>query len=106
MIKLKEAVDFTKTVSPLCLPDTVSLEQESFMGINCVAIGWGMRVYGARLESNVKEVVLPVIDNSHCSKMYGMMHNIPINYYHLCAGYTKEQALGTCVVSNNKRNAV
>lgn len=99
LIKLKNAIDFSKDISPLCLPDTSTLKAETFLGINCVAIGWGMRVRGAKLENKIKEVMLPVVDNKHCAKIYGMMHSIPIKNYHMCAGFTEGDSYGTCVVS-------
>ncbi|XP_071535886.1 venom protease-like isoform X5 [Panulirus ornatus] len=97
MLKLREDIVYTDYIQPICLPDTTPLENETFLGIKCVATGWGMRVHGAQLENSLKEVLVPVVNNSHCVKMYGMMHNIPVQQYHMCAGYMHGQGQGTCV---------
>ncbi|XP_068234331.1 chymotrypsinogen B-like isoform X4 [Palaemon carinicauda] len=97
MLKLREDVVYTDRIQPICLPDTEPLDTETFLGIKCVATGWGMRIYGAKLENRLKEVTAPVVNNTHCVKMYGMMHNIPVKQYHVCAGQTQGHGLGTCV---------
>ena len=101
MLRLKESVDVTKRIQPLCLPDSFPLNEETFLGIKCVAIGWGMKSKGSSLENKLQQVVLPVIDNYHCSKMYAMMHNIDVKHYHLCAGYTQGKSHATCIVSDS-----
>ncbi|XP_050720945.1 tryptase-like [Eriocheir sinensis] len=97
LLQLREDVTYTDYIQPICLPDTAPLDTESFLGIKCVATGWGMRAHGGHLETKLKEVVVPVVNNSHCVKMYGMMHNIPVHTYHLCAGQVEGHGLGTCV---------
>ncbi|KAK7074767.1 hypothetical protein SK128_019524 [Halocaridina rubra] len=97
MLKLQEDVIFTDRIQPICLPDTEPLEGETFLGIKCVATGWGMRAYGATLEDHLKEVMIPVVNNSHCVEMYGMMYNIPVKHYHICAGQIQDHGQGTCI---------
>lgn len=46
----------------------------------------------------MKEVDLTVVNNHHCYTMYGLMFNIPIKDYHLCAGPIVNGGKGTCVV--------
>lgn len=99
MLKLREKVVYTDRIQPICLPDTAPLTTETFLGIKCVATGWGMKAHGARLENSLKQVTVPVVNNSHCVKMYGMMHNIAVKSYHVCAGQTEGQGQGTCIVS-------
>ncbi|KAK3896240.1 hypothetical protein Pcinc_000094 [Petrolisthes cinctipes] len=96
-MRLREDVTISDYIRPICLPDAPPHLNETFLGIKCVATGWGMRVHGARLEAKLKEVTVPVVNNSHCVKMYGMMHSIPVKQYHLCAGYTQGQGQGTCI---------
>ena len=90
----------TEYISPICLPEKYPLSKNPFLGVKCVAVGWGMRLRGARLENTLKEIWVPVVENSDCSEMYGMQYNIPVRKYHLCAGSTKG-GIGTCVVSRN-----
>lgn len=107
MLKLREDAVFSDYVQPICLPDDdAGLDNETFLGIKCVATGWGMRIHGARLENRLKEVWVPVVNNSHCFKIYGMMHNIPVKDYHVCAGFTHGNGgQGTCIVSTSSRGA-
>lgn len=102
LLRLREEVKYTDYIQPICLPDTPPLDTETFLGIKCVATGWGMRTHGGHLETRLKEVLVPVVNNSHCAKMYGMMHNIPVHGYHLCAGQVEGHGLGTCVVSTGE----
>ena len=106
LLKLSEEVDYTDYVQPICLPDIESLLKETFLGIKCVAVGWGMRLHGARLENTLKEILVPVVENIHCSKMYGMLHNVPVESYHICAGPLRDGGIGTCVVSKHVQSCM
>ncbi|XP_063884290.1 venom protease-like [Scylla paramamosain] len=97
LLRLREEVTYTDYIQPICLPDAPPLDVETFLGIKCVATGWGMRVHGGPLETRLTEVVVPVVNNSHCVKMYGMLQNIPVHGYHLCAGQVDGHGKGTCV---------
>ena len=84
--------------SPVCLPINNGLSIETFLGIRCVATGWGQMAVGGKLQTKLREVELRVIDNKHCRDMYGLMHNIAIQNYHLCAGPILQGGKGTCIV--------
>ena len=84
--------------SPVCLPINNGLSNETFLGIRCVATGWGQMAVGGKLQTKLREVELRVIDNKHCRDMYGLMHNIAIQNYHLCAGPILQGGKGTCIV--------
>ena len=84
--------------SPVCLPISNGLSTETFLGIRCVATGWGQMAVGGKLQTKLREVELRVIDNKHCRDMYGLMHNIAIQNYHLCAGPILQGGKGTCIV--------
>ena len=77
------------------------LWNETFLGIRCIATGWGQMTLGGNLQNKLREVELRVIDNKHCRDMYGLMHNIVIQNYHLCAGPILQGGKGTCIVSNS-----
>ena len=87
--------------SPVCLPINNGLSTETFLGIRCVATGWGQMAVGGKLQTKLREVELRVIDNKHCRDMYGLMHNIAIQNYHLCAGPILQGGKGTCIVRRN-----
>ena len=76
-----------------------SLANETFLGIRCIATGWGQKVLGGKLQTKLHQVQLTVVDNKHCRDMYGIMHNILIRDYHLCAGPIIQGGKGTCIVS-------
>ena len=82
----------------MCLPINNGLSAETFLGIRCVATGWGQMAVGGKLQTKLREVELRVIDNKHCRDMYGLMHNIAIQNYHLCAGPILQGGKGTCIV--------
>ena len=87
--------------SPVCLPTPESgLSNETFLGIRCIATGWGQKSLGGKLQTKLREVELRIVDNKHCRDMYGLMHNIVIQNYHLCAGPILQGGKGTCIVRN------
>ena len=87
--------------SPVCLPAPENgLQNETFLGIRCIASGWGQKSLGGKLQTKLREVELRVVDNKHCRDMYGLMHNIVIQNYHLCAGPILQGGKGTCIVIN------
>ena len=99
-LSLKETPSNPKW-SPVCLPISQDLSNETFLGIRCIATGWGQQSMGGELQTKLREVELRVIENKHCRDMYGIMHNIVIQNYHLCAGPILQGGKGTCIVSLN-----
>ena len=85
-------------LSPACLPITRSTRNETFLGVRCIATGWGQTVFGGDLEDELHQVEMTVVENDHCSEVYGMKYQIPILDYHLCAGPVLAGGRGTCVV--------
>ena len=99
MLKLSHKEIPSDSGSPVCLPTQDSgLSNETFLGIRCIATGWGQKSLGGKLQSKLREVELRVVDNKHCRDMYGLMHNIVIQNYHLCAGPILQGGKGTCIV--------
>ena len=76
------------------------MSDETFLGIRCIATGWGQKSLGGKLQTKLREVELRIVDNKHCRDMYGLMHNIVIQNYHLCAGPILQGGKGTCIVRN------
>ena len=83
-------------------------KNETFLGINCVATGWGQTQMKGRLQDKLRQVQLTVINNRHCHEMYTMKYNIDVeNDTHLCAGPIIAGGKGTCIVrktTNFKKN--
>ena len=82
----------------MCFPES---NDEDYVGLNCIATGWGKDRINGAIQDEMKEVELTVVDNRHCQSMYGLIFNIPIEKYHLCAGPVVSGGKGTCVVSIN-----
>ena len=53
----------------MCLPVTEATSTEDFLGIRCIATGWGQVEPGGDLQSRLHEVELTVVDNGHCKTM-------------------------------------
>lgn len=85
-------------LSPACFPVTTPTHNETFLGIRCLATGWGQTEFGGDIQDDLHEVELTVVENQHCQEVYGMKYNVPIRDYHLCAGPVLSGGKGTCVV--------
>lgn len=91
VMRLEEPVQFSKYISPICLPDD-DLEVDGMM---CTATGWGKTDFSTKGSKILKEVEIEVMDNAICDKAYKTTFSIPIRKWHLCAG-TTEGGKGTC----------
>ena len=99
MLKIPWEPRLMNFAKPVCLPD----QGKRFLGINCVATGWGQIEKHGQLQDQLRQVQLSVIENSHCQDMYHMKYDIDIsNETHLCAGPILAGGKGTCVVSSHK----
>lgn len=86
-------------LSPVCLPATPPTKIESFLGIRCLATGWGQTQFGGELQSDLHQVELTVVNNSICGDMYEVRYSTSIGNTHLCAGARDSNlGKGTCVV--------
>lgn len=90
LIQLSESLQVSANIKPACITD------ESFTGkeVNATAIGWGALGSGAELSQVLREVDIPVLDDSMCEKSY-KTHFYP--EYMMCAGYlngTKDTCQG------------
>ncbi|KAK2726121.1 hypothetical protein QYM36_000544 [Artemia franciscana] len=95
LMKLAAPVNTTEYIRIVCISDEI--DDEKFLGVKCIASGWGQSKFGGKLDTILHHAELPVVDNSHCKKVYGMLYNIPIFPYHLCAGPLTDGGVGTCV---------
>lgn len=96
-IALLHVKDSPSKVPPVCLPSTLSTQNETFLGIRCMATGWGQTHLGGKMQSHLHQVELTVVENRHCGLVYGVMYNIPVGPNHLCAGPILSGGKGTCV---------
>lgn len=79
IITLKEEARFTDVVRPICLPPL----RRTFFGQIATVVGWGSKEYGGPSTKTLREVTLPVWNNTDCSAAYSINFNDTV----LCAGY-------------------
>jgi len=85
-------------IAPICLPLSAKSRNETFLGINCMATGWGQTQMKGPLHDKLRQVQLTVVNNRHCHEMYSMKHNIEVNNQtQLCAGPVITGGKGTCI---------
>jgi len=84
-------------LTPICLPQPHEQEEDDFVGLRCIATGWGQTVHDGPLEGRLHQVPLRIVRNSDCSVMYGLKYGIPITDGHICAGPELGRVTGTCV---------
>ena len=90
-------------ITPVCLPpqDLPGLADD-YLGLRCVATGWGQTTKEGGLEARLHQVNLRVVDNESCDEVYQLKYGVNINKGHLCAGPELGSVTGTCVVSSHR----
>ena len=85
-------------LTPVCLPEhDLVTGHDTYMGLRCVATGWGQTTHDGGLESRLHQVVLRVVNNTDCDTMYQLRYGVDINDGHVCAGPEPGSVTGTCV---------
>ncbi|XP_078500996.1 chymotrypsinogen B-like [Lissotriton helveticus] len=69
LLKLATPVGFTKTVSPVCIPE----EEEEYTGFElCVTTGWGLvRNNALFIPNKLHQAAVPLLMNKDCEAYYG-----------------------------------
>ncbi|GAB6023504.1 hypothetical protein CHUAL_008281 [Chamberlinius hualienensis] len=98
LIKLIRPVKTQSTdlIKHICLPKTKLTRNETFVGLRCVATGWGRTHVGGRNSDYLQKIDLPIVENQVCKQAYAHTFRIPIQQYHICAGY-RTGGKGTCI---------
>ncbi|KAF2900709.1 hypothetical protein ILUMI_05479 [Ignelater luminosus] len=87
LLRLKEEVNYTDYIKPVCLPLSDDIINKAFTGENVIVAGWGKTK--TKIQNNAKlKVELPVISNNDCAKFYAQ-GGIPITGSQICAGGEK-----------------
>ncbi|XP_008115752.1 serine protease 27 isoform X2 [Anolis carolinensis] len=96
LMKLKEPVQFSQTILPICLPN--SSDPDSFSsGMTCSATGWGAFIREKGLIARIlQEIEIQIVDIEECNKRYQNESSqfVPENYTliykdMICAGDLK-----------------
>uniref|UniRef100_A0A224X8C3 Putative trypsin-like proteinase n=1 Tax=Megacormus gertschi TaxID=1843536 RepID=A0A224X8C3_9SCOR len=94
LLRLDRDVIFAPHIDSICLPTY----EEVFEGQSCVVTGWGKDAYKGGTYSNImKEVIIPVIDNTKCQDLLrktrlGRYYKLHDSF--ICAG--GEEGLDSC----------
>ncbi|KAK0161450.1 hypothetical protein PV327_009919 [Microctonus hyperodae] len=80
LLKLKRSVKFSKTVRPICLPQSES----DPAGKEGTVVGWGRTMEGGMLPGVVHEVKVPILSLEQCRRMKYKASRITTNM--ICAG--------------------
>ncbi|XP_034936651.1 transmembrane protease serine 9-like [Chelonus insularis] len=80
LLKLRKPVEFTKTIRPICLPQTGS----DPAGKEGTVVGWGRTMEGGMLPGVIHEVKVPIFSLEQCRKMKYKANRITPNM--ICAG--------------------
>ncbi|KAG7211725.1 hypothetical protein KM043_010971 [Ampulex compressa] len=80
LLKLRKSVKFSKTIRPICLPQTAS----DPAGKEGTVVGWGRTTEGGMLPAKVHEVQVPILSLAQCRRMKYRANRITNNM--ICAG--------------------
>lgn len=80
LLKLKKPVKFTKTIKPVCLPQS----EIDPAGKEGTVVGWGRTIEGGMLPGPVHEVKVPILTLDQCRRMKYKANRISENM--ICAG--------------------
>lgn len=78
IIKLRTKTEFTEAIKPICLPQ----RNRDYAGQLAIVTGWGHTSFGGRGSPQLRQVSLPVWNNTQCDASY----SIAISDNMLCAG--------------------
>ncbi|XP_077774254.1 serine protease 33-like [Podarcis muralis] len=96
LMQLKEAVNFSRTISPICLPS--SSDPDTFpVGMACWVTGWGLiSADGYFMARTLQELEVPILGTEECDQMFHEDSNgtetVPLGHRliykdMICAGY-------------------
>jgi secreted trypsin-like serine protease len=93
VIKLREPVEWTDWVQPVCLPGPQENLKEGSPGY---LVGWGYDDHYGEPTEDLHSVRLPIVSNEQCQNYLGSRINIRDS--HLCAGHEEGQRDGCGVI--------
>lgn len=95
LVKLGNAVTFTKYIMPICLP---TFSDTFPCGMDCWVTGWGTTSFEGQQPVNgiLQKVMVPLIDSKTCDQMYHMWslenaNTVMIQDEKICAGFQHGQ---------------
>ncbi|XP_076174782.1 venom serine protease Bi-VSP [Ptiloglossa arizonensis] len=89
VLRLKEEVQFTDLIYPICLPIKEPLRSKNFYRFFPFIAGWGAVESRGPASADLLEAQVPVVSNDDCKKAYSRFKNAVIDQRVLCAGYAQ-----------------
>jgi len=69
LLKIKGGINFTDHVQPVCVPKTV--DDIIHTGKDAYVTGWGATQEGGDVSNNLRQVLVPFLEQADCIKEYG-----------------------------------
>ncbi|XP_046689251.1 venom protease-like [Homalodisca vitripennis] len=87
LVKLKNRVQYTTLIRPICLPESDTFGSSSLVGESCDITGWGRTAYGNRnaVVTHLQEARVDITDKNNCSNAYERFRNVIIDDGVVCA---------------------
>ncbi|XP_035223833.1 clotting factor B-like [Stegodyphus dumicola] len=90
VIRLKDSMDFSTNVRPICLPNSSEIRGKKLKGRDVTVTGWGDLEFGGQRASILREVTVKVMDLPSCNQSYADMRGTTIpqglTSQFICAG--------------------
>lgn len=90
ILTLDSPIDYTSTISPVCLPPSDSSDQ--YTDKEAAVIGWGAIREGGGQPSVLQQVTVQIMTNDKCKNMYGSDAPGGIVDHMLCAAYPNKDS--------------
>lgn len=89
-------MQFTKEISPICLPTSPVQQSRSYSGHTATVAGWGSLRENGPQPAILQKVQIPIWTNAECAQKYGRAAPAGIIDSMICAG---QAAKDSCSVS-------
>ncbi|KFM76137.1 Clotting factor B, partial [Stegodyphus mimosarum] len=90
VIRVKDSMDFSTNVRPICLPNSAEIRGKKLKGRDVTVTGWGDVEFGGQRASILREVTVKVVDLPSCNQSYADMRGTTIpqglTSQFICAG--------------------
>ncbi|KAM7357438.1 venom serine protease Bi-VSP-like [Cochliomyia hominivorax] len=70
VLYLERNVEFSDTISPICMPTSPQLRQKTYVRYNPFVIGWGKTMEGGTPSNVLQELQIPIYENQICRDRY------------------------------------
>ncbi|KAM7355456.1 venom serine protease Bi-VSP-like [Cochliomyia hominivorax] len=76
VLYLERNVQFTDSISPICMPTSPQLRQRSYVRYTPFVVGWGKTMEGGISANVLQELQIPIYDNQVCRDRYKQQNRL------------------------------